>query len=184
MLLQRATIFRLEPTSEQAIALLGGLAHAGLFSISHLSSAAIGIVLAATSHTHQQRGELTKLRAEVDWLRAVPVHALQMAVRAVDSAFQRFLAGLGGYQSRAARASAIASRCRTRPISASKRLNKTVAQSKCPRLVGSRSLVGVRSGANFVASQSAARPVTGTPVLHGARKSPIRRRRGRHLSSA
>lgn len=48
------------------------------------------------SYNHQQ-GELTALRAEVDWLRAVPVHALQMAVRAVDNAFQRFFTGLGSY---------------------------------------------------------------------------------------
>jgi putative transposase len=41
-----------------------------------------------------QQPELTVLRSEVDWLKAVPVHALQ---RAVDHAFQRFFASLGGY---------------------------------------------------------------------------------------
>jgi putative transposase len=41
--------------------------------------------------------KLTEVRAEVDWLKAVPVHALQNALRAVENAFQRFFAGLGGY---------------------------------------------------------------------------------------
>jgi putative transposase len=44
-----------------------------------------------------QARELTMLRAEVDWLKAAPVHALQNALRAVDDAFQRFFAGLGRY---------------------------------------------------------------------------------------
>jgi putative transposase len=44
-----------------------------------------------------QQSELTALRAEVDWLKAVPVHALQMAVRAVDTAYQKFFAGLCEY---------------------------------------------------------------------------------------
>ena len=43
-----------------------------------------------------QARELTELRAEVDWLKAAPVHALQNALRAVEHAFQRFFAGLGG----------------------------------------------------------------------------------------
>ena len=41
--------------------------------------------------------EVTNLRADVDWLKACPVHALQCALRDVDAAFQRFFAGLGGY---------------------------------------------------------------------------------------
>ena len=47
-----------------------------------------------------QSRELTELRAEVDWLRAVPVHALRSALRGLENAFQRFFAGLGGYPKR------------------------------------------------------------------------------------
>jgi putative transposase len=43
---------------------------------------------------YQQASELTQLRAEVDWLRAVPVHALQNALKDVDTAFQNFFLGL------------------------------------------------------------------------------------------
>jgi putative transposase len=46
---------------------------------------------------HQQQAEITDLRAAHDWLRAVPVHALQMAVRAVDTAYQNFFLGLADY---------------------------------------------------------------------------------------
>ena len=45
--------------------------------------------------THiQQSRELTDCRAEFDWLRASPRHALQQALRSLDNAFQRFFARL------------------------------------------------------------------------------------------
>lgn len=44
-----------------------------------------------------QQAEITALRAEYGWLKAVPVHALQMAVRALDNAYQRFFVGLAEY---------------------------------------------------------------------------------------
>lgn len=97
MLLQRATIFRLEPTSEQAIAFARWSGACRFVFNLALEQRRDWYRPGRNFSYHQQQGELTKLRAEVDWLRAVPVHALQMAVRAVDSAFQRFLAGLGGY---------------------------------------------------------------------------------------
>ena len=39
---------------------------------------------------------MTGRRAAIDWINFVPVHALQYALRALDTAFQRFFAGLGG----------------------------------------------------------------------------------------
>ncbi len=45
----------------------------------------------------QQASELTLCRADTDWLKAAPVHALQCALRAVDIAYERFFAGVGGY---------------------------------------------------------------------------------------
>ena len=41
--------------------------------------------------------ELTVLRAEVDWLKAVPVHALQQALKDLDRAYQNFFAGRAAY---------------------------------------------------------------------------------------
>jgi putative transposase len=41
--------------------------------------------------------ELTALRAEVDWLKAAPVHTLQQALKDLDRAYQNFFAGRAGY---------------------------------------------------------------------------------------
>ena len=41
--------------------------------------------------------ELTALRAETDWIRAAPVHALQQTLRDLDGAFQNFFAGRTDY---------------------------------------------------------------------------------------
>ena len=41
--------------------------------------------------------ELTALRAEVDWLKACPVHALQQALKDLDRAYQNFFAGRAAY---------------------------------------------------------------------------------------
>jgi putative transposase len=41
--------------------------------------------------------DLTELRAEVDWIRAVPVQVCQQALRDCDVAFQRYVRGLAGY---------------------------------------------------------------------------------------
>jgi putative transposase len=96
MLLQRASIYRLEPTPEQssAFAQWAGACRA-VYNLALEQRRTWG-----REHRlsyNQQQGEITNLRAEVDWLAAVPVHALQMAVRALDSAWQRFFAGLGEY---------------------------------------------------------------------------------------
>lgn len=44
-----------------------------------------------------QRREIKDLKAEADFLKEVPAHCLQMALFDLDSAFQRFFAGTGGY---------------------------------------------------------------------------------------
>ncbi|MBO0766507.1 MAG: hypothetical protein J2P50_18225 [Hyphomicrobiaceae bacterium] len=44
-----------------------------------------------------QHSALSALANKVDWIKAVPVHALQMAVWAIDRVFQRHLWGLGRY---------------------------------------------------------------------------------------
>jgi putative transposase len=41
--------------------------------------------------------ELTALRAEVDWLKTAPVHALQQALRDLDRAYQNYFAGRAAY---------------------------------------------------------------------------------------
>ena len=41
--------------------------------------------------------DLTELRSDVDWIRAVPVQVCQQALRDCDIAFQRYVRGLAGY---------------------------------------------------------------------------------------
>lgn len=96
MLLQRANVYRLEPTETQA----------GCFA-QWVGACRMVYNLALDQRRewgqrhrlsyNQQAGEITDLRAEVEWLKAVPVHALQTAARAVDAAFQRFFLGLGEF---------------------------------------------------------------------------------------
>jgi putative transposase len=53
----------------------------------------------------QQAAELTRLRAEFDWIRAVYVSCQQQALRDLDRAFVNFFAGRARYQPRARKAS-------------------------------------------------------------------------------
>jgi putative transposase len=96
MLLHRANIYRLELTDAQA----------GHFA-QWVGACRVVYNLALDQRRtwgqhhrlsyNQQQAEITDLRAEVDWIKAVPVHALQMAVRGLDNAYQRFFSGLGEY---------------------------------------------------------------------------------------
>jgi putative transposase len=97
MLLQRANQYRLEPTPAQAQAFVQW-AGACRFVYNLALEQRRDWWRPGRSITYlSQQSELTALRNEVDWLKAVPVHALQMAVRAVDTAFQRFAIGLSDF---------------------------------------------------------------------------------------
>jgi putative transposase len=96
MLLQRANVYRLEPTEAQASAFAQWAgACRSVYNLALEQPRTWGRQH-GLSYNQQQR-EITSLRAEVDWFKAVPVHALQMAVRALDNAYQRFFAKLGEY---------------------------------------------------------------------------------------
>lgn len=97
MHLMRAAKFRLDPTPEQAIA-FGQWAGACRFVYNACLEQRRDYYRPGRVFSYnQQQNELPACKAEFDWLRAVPSHALQCAVRAIDSAFQRFFSGLGGY---------------------------------------------------------------------------------------
>lgn len=93
----RANIYRLEPTPKQADAFsqwVGACRYVYNLALEQRRE----FWRPGRRFTYVgQAAELTTLRGEVDWLGAVPVHALQMAVRAVDAAYQRFFSGLGEY---------------------------------------------------------------------------------------
>ena len=102
MIINRATVYRLDPTVEQA-ATFAQWAGACRFVYNLALEQRRDYYRPGRSFSYnQQQGELTPLRADVDWLGAVPVHALQMAalqmaVRSLEGAFQRFLYGLVQY---------------------------------------------------------------------------------------
>ena len=97
MLLQRAYVYRLEPTPEQATTLAQWAGACRYVYNLGLEQKRDWWRSGRQFSYIQQAAELTQLRAEVDWLRAVPVHALQNALRAVDTAFQNFWLGLGDF---------------------------------------------------------------------------------------
>lgn len=96
MLVQRANVYRLEPTEEQVIA-LAQWAGACRFVYNAALEQRRDFWRRGKFSFAQQCREVTDCRAAFDWIAAVPVHALQQALRDLDAAYQRFFAGLGGY---------------------------------------------------------------------------------------
>ncbi len=102
MIARKAAVFRLYPTPEQA-AQMAQYAGACRFVYNlgleqrrdwfRQYRANTGSNISISS----QCRELTALRAEVDWLKAAPVHALQGALRDLDQAYQNFFAGRSAY---------------------------------------------------------------------------------------
>lgn len=96
MLLHRSNVYRLEPTEEQAHRLsqwVGACRYVYNLALEQRRTWGKAHQISYDS----QQAEITDLRAEADWLRDVPVHALQMSIRALDSAYQRFFMGLAEY---------------------------------------------------------------------------------------
>lgn len=97
MLVQRAYVYRLEPTPEQEtfLAQTAGACRA-LYNLALEQRRdwwRPGRKIGLKSQAH----ELTKLRHEIEWFRAAPVHALQSAIKDLDRAFQSFFAGRAGF---------------------------------------------------------------------------------------
>ena len=97
MLVQRAYVYRLEPTPEQETFLsqtagaCRALYNLALEQRSQWWRPGRSINLKSQSH------ELTDLRDQVEWMRAAPVHALQSALKDLDRAFLNFFAGRAGF---------------------------------------------------------------------------------------
>lgn len=96
MLLQRAKLYPLEPTPEQAEC-LAQTAGACRFVYNIALEQRRDHWRKAKLSWPQQCREVTECRNETEWLRAAPVHALQQALKDLDTAFDRFFCGLGGY---------------------------------------------------------------------------------------
>lgn len=96
MLLQRAYVFRLEPTPEQAeqFASFAGACRA-VYNIALEQRQTWGRGHGLTWVS--QSRELTALRREFEWLAEVPRDSLEAAVAQLEAAFQRFFRKEGGY---------------------------------------------------------------------------------------
>lgn len=96
MIVQRASLYRLELTGEQADVLAQWAGACRFVYNCALEQRRDWHRRTKLSYVQQAR-EVTEARAAFDWLAAVPVHALQQALRDLDAAYQRFFVGLGGY---------------------------------------------------------------------------------------
>lgn len=97
MIVQRAYLYRLDPTPEQ---------EAFLARTAGACRALYNLALEQRMMWKRERGpitlksqsrELTQLRAEIDWMKAAPVHALQSALKDLDRAFVNFFEGRAAY---------------------------------------------------------------------------------------
>jgi putative transposase len=143
MQILRANLYRLEPTDEQAL-FFSQTAGACRFVYNLALEQRRDWYRPGRNITYlSQRSEITALRAEVAWLAAAPVHALQMAVWAVDTAFQRFFMGLGGYPQPRKKFRDDKFTFPDRSKLGFKRLNKSRAAVKLPK-IGWVKVVGYR----------------------------------------
>lgn len=100
--LRKANMYRLYPTPEQARALaqiVGACRFVYNLALEQRRDW-WRAYRANTGHAINFAGqcrELTDLRAEMDWLRAAPIHTLQQALRDLDRAYQNFFAGRAAY---------------------------------------------------------------------------------------
>lgn len=78
--------------------------------------------------------EITALRAEVDWLRDVPVHALQQAAKDLDRAYQNWWAGRSRAPTPRKRGQHDAMRFPDPATFAFRRLSKRLGEVKLPKL--------------------------------------------------
>lgn len=97
MVIRKANTYRLYPTSEQSaqMAQIAGSCRF-VFNIS-LEQRRDWYRPGRTFNFASQCREVTMLRAEVDWLKAAPVHTLQQALKDLDRAYQNWWAGRAGY---------------------------------------------------------------------------------------
>ena len=135
MLLNRAHVYALRPTVEQA---------ARLAAWAGATRCAYNLALEQRLKWHRknwlerrfnfasQCRELTQLRAEFDWMRDVPISALQQALRDLEKAFTNWWSGRAGAPS--PRKRGLNDAMRFTESFAFRRLSKHVGEVKLPKL--------------------------------------------------
>ena len=97
MVIRKANTYRLYPTPEQAqqLAPIAGSCRF-VFNLA-LQQRRDWWKPGRAFNVASQCREITMLRAEVDWLKAAPVHTLQQAIKDLDRAYQNWWAGRANY---------------------------------------------------------------------------------------
>src|SRR6516164_2363504 len=120
--------------------------------------------------------ELTQLRAEVDWLRAAPIHPLQQALRDLERAYRNWWAGHGRAPRPRKKGAADSFRF---PDPASLKVERTGQSSgriKLPKLGWVRCANGTGAPCRVASATSPSRvaPVSGLPPSSASRTLPNR----------
>lgn len=134
MLLRKARVYRLYPTHEQA-ATLGQWVGAvrATYNVA-LDQRRVFWKPGRTFNFASQCREVTALRAAFDWVRDVPVHALQQAIKDLDRAYQNWWAGRAEAPSPRKRGKNDAMRFPDPATFAFRRLSKRLGEVKLPKL--------------------------------------------------
>ncbi len=134
MLLRKAHVYRLYPTPEQA-AVLGCWVGAVRFTYNvALEQRRDWYRPGRRFNFATQCREVTALRAEVDWLRDVPVHPLQQAIKDLDRAYQNWWSGRAQAPSPRKRGVNDAMRFSDPATFAFRRLSRRLGEVKLPKL--------------------------------------------------
>ncbi|MBE7157994.1 MAG: transposase [Rhodospirillales bacterium] len=134
MLLRKAHVYRLYPTPEQA-ATLGRWVGAvrATFNVALEQRRTFWKPGRRFNFASQCR-EVTALRAEFDWLRDVPVHPLQQAIKDLDRAYQNWWAGRADVPTPRKRGLNDTMRFPDAASFAFRRLSRRVGEVKLPKL--------------------------------------------------
>ncbi len=134
MLLRRAHVYRLCPTPDQA-ATLGCWVGAVRFTFNlALEQRRDWYRPGRRFNFASQCREVTALRAEVDWLRDVPVHPLQQAIKDLDRAYQNWWAGRASAPTLRKRGMNDAMRFPDPATFSFRRLSRRLGEVKLPKL--------------------------------------------------
>lgn len=134
MLLRKAHVYRLYPTPEQAAALgrwVGAVR--ATYNVALEQRRTFGRPGRRFSFASQCR-EVTALRGEFDWMRDVPVHPLQQAIKDLDRAYQNWWAGWACAPQPRKRGQNDAMRFPDPAIFALRRISRRVGEVKLPKL--------------------------------------------------
>lgn len=134
MLLRKAHVYRLYPTPEQAET-LGAWVGAVRFVFNlGLEQRRDWFRPGRRFNYASQCREVTALRAEVDWLREVPVHALQQGMKDLDRAYQNWWAGRAAAPTPRKRGQRDTMRFPDPATFAFRRISRRVGEVKLPKL--------------------------------------------------